>query len=265
MLMGVMPSPVVSPLALQPAPPDGDADRLAALEARLGIREAELEALKIDLQHLQTRYLSDIGALYSELATIDADVEAAEIRAGLRPAPDEADDAASDGASEVAEDDVSCGGQSAPSDMLKRVFRDLARTIHPDLAQDDAARFRRHSLMAEANRAYAERDHDRLLLILRKWELSPEAVTGDDPESARLRVTRKTVQIEERLVAIDAEFIELRNSAIARLKHKIDDTRRQGWDLFAEMVLQARADIARARARLAAAQRMVGVRSDVRG
>ena len=264
MLMAVMPSPVTSPFALQPVPPDGDADRLAVLEARLVVREAELDGLKLELQQLQTRYLSDIGALYSELATIDAEVEVAEIRAGLRPPPDESDAGSAADAEDADDDDVSCGGQAAPSDMLKRVFRDLARTIHPDLGQDDAARFRRHSLMAEANRAYAERDHDRLLLILRRWELSPEAVTGDDPESARLRVTRKTAQIEERLVAIDAEFIELRNSAIARLKQKIDDTRRQGWDLFAEMVLQAKADIARAKGRLAAAQRMVGIRTDGR-
>jgi hypothetical protein len=254
--------PVANPFALQPAPPDADADRLAALETQLSVREGELDTLKIELQQLQTRYLSDIGALYAELAMIDAEVEAAEIRAGLRPPPEESDTGAAAHVEDVDDDDVSCGGQAAPSDMLKRAFRDLARTIHPDLAQDDAARFRRHSLMAEANRAYAERDHDRLLLILRKWELSAEAVTGDDPDSARLRVARKTAQIEERLVAIDGEFIELRNSAIARLKLKIDDTRRQGWDLFAEMVLQARADITRARARLVAAQRMVGIRGE---
>lgn len=257
-----MPSPVANASALQPVPPDEDAGRLATLEARLVVREGELEELKLELQQLQTRYLSDIGALYSELATIEVEVESAEIRAGLRPAPDESADDSTDDAGEGPQGDGSCGGQAAPSDVLKRAFRDLARTIHPDLAQDDAARFRRHSLMAEANRAYADRDHDRLLLILRRWELSPEAVTGDDPASARLRVTRKTVQIEERLVAIDAEFVELRNSAIARLKQKIDDTRRQGWDLFAEMALQARADMARAKARLAAARRLVGIRSE---
>ena len=118
--------------------------------------------------------------------------------------------------------------------------------------------------MAEANRAYAERDADRLLLIFRRWKRSADAVPDDHPNAAELRVQRRIAEAEEQLAAIDLEFTELRNSAIARLKHKIDETRRQGWDLFAEMVAQVRSDIARAKARLAAARRMLGVRTETR-
>jgi hypothetical protein len=252
---------VTDRLALQSVPLDADAARLAVLEAQVTEREAELDALKIDLQQLQSRYLSEIGTLYRELSVIEAEVIAAEVKAGLRPPPDEAAEGPEDPVEE-AMPEASCGAQAAPADMLRRVFRDVAKTIHPDLAMDDAARLRRHSLMAEANRAYAERDTDRLLLILRKGQRSPESVLGDDPESRRLRVQRQIAEIEERLVAIDLEFVELRNSAIARLKHKIEETRRQGWDLFAEMVAQVKSDIARARSRLIAAQRMVGIRAD---
>lgn len=259
-LIGLAQALVTDSLALQPVLPDADATRLAALEVQLAQREGELESLKIDLQQLQTRYLSEIGSLYRELSTIEDEVVEAEIKAGLRQPPDELE-MADDEADEPDVQEEACGAHAAPSDMLKRVFRDLAKTIHPDLAMDDATRFRRHSLMAEANRAYAERDADRLLLILRRWERSPESVLGDDPESRRLRAQRKVAEIEERLMAIDAEFVELRNSAIARLKNKIDETRRQGWDLFAEMVMQARSDIARAKSRLVAAQRMVGIRT----
>jgi hypothetical protein len=261
----VSPPPATDSRALQALPPDADAARLAQLEATLAEREADLEGSKIDLQQLQTRYLTEIGSLYAELNALEAEVFEAEVRAGLRPPPDASDE---DGgaADEVAAADAStaCGGQAAPSDALKRAFRDLAKSIHPDRAVDEAARLRRHSLMAEANRAYAERDADRLLLILRRWERSPESVSDGNPDAPRLRVQRKVAEVEERLAAIEAEFIELRNSAIARLRGKIEETRRKGWDLFAEMVMQVKTDIGRARSRRAAARRLVGVRTESR-
>ncbi|MFO7301512.1 MAG: hypothetical protein DIU54_003750 [Acidobacteriota bacterium] len=253
------------PRALQLYDPDQDLPRLAALEAQLAERERALEAMKLELQELQDRYLAEIGSLYRELAVIEQQALEAEVRAGLRPPPHEADvdevpevDGQADAADAA---DAACGAPAPPSDLLKRVFRDVAKSLHPDLAMDDAARLRRHSLMAEANRAYAERDHDRLLLILRRWEAGQDAEPVDDPDAERERRRRRFARIEERLAEIETEFIELRNSGIARLKHKIDETRRQGWDLFAEMKLQVQSDIARARARLKAVEQMVGIRT----
>ncbi len=236
--------------------------RLTELETQLAERAGRLNALKLELQDLQGRYLTEIGALYRELNDLETELVDIEVRAGLRPPPESVDSDADASTDEggAAADDIACGGQQAPSDLLKRVFRDVAKTIHPDRAPDEATRLRRHSLMAEANRAYAERDADRLLLILRRWERSPDSVPHDDPDGERLRRQRRVVEIEEELAVIDAEFIELRNSAIARLKHKIDETRKQGWDLFAEMVAQVKADIARTKGRLAAARKMVGIR-----
>lgn len=261
-----MSRPPASPsFALQAVPLEADAAELAALEAKLVEREGELNALKLQLQDLQSRHLTEIGPLYRDLAEIEQELEDLEIRAGLRPPPEE-DAGSPDDAGPV---DVAGTGAcddhgTASHETLKRVFRDLAKNIHPDLAMDDAARLRRHSLMAEANRAYAERDADRLLLILHRWQRSSDAIVGDDDESRELRIRRRKAEVEEQIAEVEAEFVELRNSAIARLKNKIDDTRRQGWDLFAEMVAQVRSDTARAKSRLAAARRMVGVRTETR-
>jgi len=256
--------PISVSAALEPVLPSADAAELARLEAQLRERENELNTLKLDLQDLQSRHLTEIGPLYRDLAEIEDELIDLEIRAGLRPPPEDDADGVDEGDSaDTAQDAAACddrGGASA--DALKRVFRDVPKNIHPDLAMNDAARLRRHSLMAEANRAYAERDADRLLLILHRWQRSSDAVVGDDDESRELRLRRRRAEVEEQLAAIDAEFIELRNSAIARLKDKIDDTRRKGWDLFAEMVAQVRSDIARARARLVAVRQMVGVRTE---
>lgn len=246
-------APLMTPSsALQPTPIGADRARLAERERDLLAREAELAALKTDLHELLSRYLSDIGPFYAELHALEASVADAEIRAGLR-SPAMLDD--SDDDPDADDTGPSCGNAAAPSDELKRVFRDLAKTIHPDLALDEPARCRRHSLMAEANRAYAERDEDRLRLILRAWERSPESVPDDAPDAEGRRLQRQMAEIDERLVAIEGEFADLRSSAIARLKGKIDEARRQGWDLFAEMILQVKREIARAELRLASAER----------
>jgi len=237
--------------ALQPADLDPSRSRLADLDVQLAARERDLATFKSELQHLQARYLRDVGALYARLTEIESAVAEEEIRAGLRRPPEDDEPADSDAPDDRDDAAAACAYRSAPSDDLKRVFRDLAKAIHPDLALDEPARCRRHSLMSEANRAYAERDADRLRLILQAWERSPESVPDDDPEAERLRVERRIAQIDERLVAIEGEFADLRASAIGRLQQKIADAKRQGWDLFAEMVLQVKREVTRATAQLA--------------
>jgi hypothetical protein len=245
--------------ALEPVAADPAHARLAGLTARLADREDELAALKAELLQLQTRYLEEVGVLYAQLSQIEAAIADEGIRLGLRlPPPDEDEDeddaapasrgpAGSDGP-----DAPGCSNRSAPSDHLKAVFRNLAKSIHPDLASDEAARSHRHSLMAEANRAYAERDEDRLRLILRAWERSPGWQPDSDPGQERVRVDRRIAEAEARLLTIDLAFADLDASAIGQLRSKIADARRQGWDLFAEMVHEMKREIVRARARLAA-------------
>ncbi len=228
--------------------PDATRVHVASLELTVATRETELAALKAGLQALQARYLEEIGPLYAELIPLDEAVAEAEIAAGLRaPDPDQGVDEATGVAA--------CGPASAPSNHLKDLFRDVARAVHPDMSShqdvDERTRFRRHSLMAEANRAYAERDEDRLRLILRAWQHDPDLIPGDDPAAEGERLRRRASRLTTRLVEIDAEFADLRRSAISQLKRKIDETRAQGWDLFSEMKRQVEREIAMGRATLA--------------
>jgi hypothetical protein len=135
------------------------------------------------------------------------------------------------------------------------MFRDVAKAVHPDRSPhqdlDERTRFRRHSLMAEANRAYAERDEDRLRLIMRAWALEVDAVIDNDPDAERARQQRRAATLNAQMVDLDREFADLQRSAIGRLKNKMDDARARGWDLFGEMVRQTQREIATARAKLA--------------
>jgi hypothetical protein len=236
--------------ALQPAAFEPSRARLAALQLQLAARETELTAASDELRQLQAKYLKAVGGFYRKLVDLEAAIVEAEIAAGLRvPAPPE-DAADTEDSADVEGPFEGCSNRGAPSTDLKAIYRNLAKTIHPDLALDDPARLRRHSLMAEANRAYAERDEDRLRLILHTFERSPDSVLDDD-DADESRLRRRIASIEDRLLAIDAEFASLHSSAIWQLKRKIDTATAQGWDLFAEMVLEVKREVRRATARLA--------------
>lgn len=224
---------------------------VTVLERRVADRERELMSVKTRLQQLQARYLSELGALYAELNALDDELTQAEIKAGLR-VPDDPELDEPDGS--ATSESVGCSSASAPSSALKAMFRDIARAVHPDAAPaaqtDERTRYRRHSLMAEANRAYAERDEDRLRLILRAWKLDEDAAVCADPEAERARLQRRAAALTERLATLDADFDDLQSSAIARLRSRIDEARAQGWDLFAEMVRQIKREIDAARIKL---------------
>jgi predicted phage gp36 major capsid-like protein len=91
-----------------------------------------------------------------------------------------------------------------------------------------------------------------LRLILRRWEMSADLPSDlDEPESARARLERRIAAFDRHRIDIEAEMADLRTSAIWRLNEKIADAKRQGWDLFAEMVREVTREIRRAEARLA--------------
>ena len=136
------------------------------------------------------------------------------------------------------------------SDAVRKLFRDVAKVIHPDLASDAHARDRRHSLMIEANRAYALGDEVQLRAILEAWERSPEAVQGTDQDAMRLRLVRRIAEVEEHLQALAAELASLTDTSLWKLKVMVDQETAQGKDLIRDMVRRLKRDIVVATNRL---------------
>lgn len=228
---------------------DGLRSRVKELEAVFGERRAEVDRVKADLAAFKIRYRSEVGLLHDELDDLDRAIDEAELGAAAMRAQTAADDPATPAGGERLD--------AAPrytSDAVRKLFRDVAKAIHPDLAGDEHARDRRHSLMIEANRAYALGDEERLRSILQAWENSPEAVQGSDAEAERLRLVRRIAQIEEQLNVYATELSLQRDSALWRLKAMVDEAAAQGKDLIAETVTRLRRDIMVARNRLDAIQ-----------
>lgn len=227
---------------------------LATLEAELAERELERATLQAELHAFEQRYLRIVGARYAELDEIKAQI--AEARARLNPSNKTAQEEAEHTRQQAAESAGAAADAQAietrpkfkPSDDLKKLYRDLARKMHPDLATEPKERERRHQLMIEVNRAYEIGDEERLQAILRDWQRSPESINDESLGGELIRIIRQIAQAEERIAAIEVEILELQSSELAELKAKTERAEDEGHDLFAKMAAELDEEITIAKA-----------------
>lgn len=226
---------------------DGLRSRIFELESLLGERAAAIDRVRSDLGAFRIRYEQQVGWLHEELDELERSIAEAELSELTKR-----EDLPRARAARAAVQSASLPRYT--SDAVRKLFRDVAKAIHPDLAEDSSARDRRHALMIEANRAYALGDEDRLRHILRSWQQSPEAVAGGDPDAVRMRLVRRIAQLEEALSLCISDLDALKDSPTWKLKMLVDDGAAQGKDLIREMVRRLRVDIMVARNRLDAIQ-----------
>jgi DnaJ-domain-containing protein 1 len=186
---------------------------LAALEAELAQRELVLATMRAEFHTFEREYYQVIGTRFTELDRIERQIS--EYMEYLEAAKD-----------------------FKPSDSLKKLYREVAKKIHPDLATDEAERLRRQELMAEANTAYEAGDEERLRSILNTWEISPESAQGEGIAVALIRVIRKIAQVQNRLRGIEEESKALEITELGQLKTQVETAKQAGQDLLAEMAKQ---------------------------
>ena len=226
---------------------------LEILEEELTQRELELATIKADLQAFEGLYLRIVGIQYAELDKIKAQIAEAQVR--LDPINKDAQKQASQARAQAQESERVTESaleqkkqkKFVPSDELKKLYMEVAKSMHPDLTTDEKARIYRHQMMAEANCAYEEGNEDRLREILEQWESSSEAVEGEGTGAELIRVIRKIAQVEARLRAIDAEMAKLKASDLWQLKEKVEEAENKERDLLSEMATVIESKIAEAK------------------
>jgi len=246
--------------------------QLAVLRRRLAERETELATLETELSEFEIRYRRALGQRYAILDDLADQIEIEQSRLGGQAAGDTGGGAGRDG--DRAEGDGSgeadgghdgddqnwawAWGEREPepefrrivSVEAKRLFRMLARLIHPDLARDPAERERRTNLMVAANHAYEQGDLETLRHLLDEWEQSPDSVVGSNPTAELERTIRQVVRVCARLDVIDGRFATLESSAMGWLRHRVEKASAEGWDLLGHMVKELDRQIAEARLEL---------------
>lgn len=227
----------------------------AAIESELAERELRAANVRAELGAFERQYLHHLGSLYVELDECKARI--ADQAAQDRPENAKAKKAADEARARARETKASVGEHSAEepksfsaSPELKKLYREVARRVHPDLTSDRADRAKRQVLMAEANHAYECGDESRLKKILAQYECSPESVTGDGAGAELVRVIRRISQARSRLSEIEAELQEMLRSDLHQLKQRVDEAALHGRDVLHELKAKVEEQIAQAKQRL---------------
>src|SRR5690606_20187788 len=109
-----------------------------------------------------------------------------------------------------------------PTEEARKVYRELVRAAHPDLAADETERKRREEVIVRVNRAYAEGNAEALEELAREWEEGPSEPRQEPSRSEELYARLEWLARRKEMLAEAAA--ELESSAIgAMLKMAPDD------------------------------------------
>lgn len=125
----------------------------------------------------------------------------------------------------------------ADEQQVKRLYRQLARRFHPDLASDPTERAYRTEKMAAINDAYAARSQAELVALSQEMDMPGLRTTSQGQTEGQMIETleEELRRIERRLKAIRFEISNVTNRSSVQLSMEVKIARRQGRDLLAEM------------------------------
>ena len=230
-------SSVVQILSLQAEELHARRREMADLRRQLADKELELSTAKSELNIFERRYQNVVGPMYAELDRVKAQILGLAYK--FYPKAEnfrEEAESAREQANEFQEENRATENPTKnfnPPEILKKLFRRVAKKIHPDLASSATERERRHVLMSKLNEAYDRLDEEAIRSILIEWE-EPFLETFELGEQL-VRVVSQIAQVKKRLHEILGELEDLTLTEMYQLKQNIDSAEREGHDLLQEI------------------------------
>lgn len=139
------------------------------------------------------------------------------------------------------------GGSAATVDetAVKKLYRQLARRFHPDLAETEADRAYRTQIMGQVNEAYTARSLSELKAFLDVPDRAPaQPVQQEPPAHIRLKQLQALYdELGAKIAALQREREQLMSSPLMDLK--LDDrlARKQGRNLLDEIAADVRREL----------------------
>ena len=131
---------------------------------------------------------------------------------------------------------------------IKKLYRQLARRFHPDLATDESDRTSRTEKMKAINDAYAARSLTELMVLAERLDMMIDSGRGRSGQTGAQLVEALQAELnrcQRRLREIDKELRNLRYRPSVEVSIEVKAARRQGRDLLAEMAAEIEKKIAR--------------------
>jgi hypothetical protein len=249
---------------------EGGADRAPRPEERLerAVRAAEqaliefeiaVETFRVEVENFSRLHHQKLGPMYTRLDELEAEIAEAkaartgapediraakEARARVMPMPGveelfngwmDSDGLFPEAAAMLTDRSVRPPERVRPSEEARKLYRELVRKAHPDLAQDDAERRRRDEFIVRVNAAYGRGDEAQLRELSEEWAAGPVPEERRPSPSEELYARLEWLAQRKEMLAMVAK--ELEEGAIGAMLRMAPEDPDRLLDEIAEQLL----------------------------
>ncbi|MFJ2417151.1 J domain-containing protein [Streptomyces brevispora] len=208
--------------------------------------EIAVETFRVEVENFSRLHHQRLGPMYARLDELDAQIaearaartgdpedlrKAQEARAIVMPMPGvdelfhdwmDSEGLSPEASAMLTEQPVRPPKRVRPTEEARKLYRELARRAHPDLAQDEKERARRDEFITRVNAAYGRGDEALLKELAQEWAAGPAAPEAELGEADELYARLNWLTQRKELLTVLAQ--ELEQSAIgAMLRMAPDD------------------------------------------
>lgn len=223
--------------------------------------EIALETFRVEVENFSRLHHQRLGPMYARLDELDAQIaearatrsgdpedlrKAQEARAMVMPMPGvdelfhdwmDSDGLSPEAAAMLSNQPVRAPKRVRPSEEARKLYRELARKAHPDLAQDETERARRDEFITRVNAAYGLGDTKMLQVLAEEWAAGPVPPEERLSENEELYARLEWLSQRKELLTVVAK--ELEESAIgAMLRMAPDDPDRLLEEIAEQLLAQ---------------------------
>jgi len=235
-------------------------NELEQAQGYLSTAEVELEQRNAEIRLLERRIRIRLGRLVDSLVAIEEEIKVYEEELARRQSPmdvhsgylpvEEQYRRIWETTPEPDADDLQTGSTGTHFDLtdekqVKRLYRQLARRYHPDLAQDRDEIQYRTKKMAALNEAYASRSLTELAALAS--ETQPRSMERTDHNRTTVEMIKalekELAQVRRRTLLIQNEIQNLHNSSVVGLSLETKLAQQAGRDLLGEMAKNLKSTI----------------------
>ncbi|WP_105975439.1 J domain-containing protein [Streptomyces geranii] len=223
--------------------------------------EIAVETFRIEVENFSRLHHQKLGPMYTRLDELDASIAEAkaartgdpedllaarEARARVMPMPGveelfhgwmDSEGLFPEAVAMLTDQPVRPPQRVRPSDEARKLYRELARKAHPDLAQDEDERARRDEFISRVNAAYARGDEGLLRELAEEWAAGPAPAEWKPSRSEELYARLEWLAQRKELLTLVAS--ELEEGAIgAMLKLAPDDPDRLLEEIAEQLLAQ---------------------------
>ncbi|MEV0526910.1 J domain-containing protein [Streptomyces sp. NPDC050439] len=230
-----------------------------AAEQALIEYEIAVETFRVEVENFSRLHHQKLGPMYARLDELDAEIaealaarsgdpedrrKADEARARVMPMPGveelfhgwmDGEGLYPEAAAMLTDQSVRPPQRVRPSDEARKLYRELVRKSHPDLAQDDQERGRREEFITRVNAAYARGDVPLLRELSEEWAAGPVPEQQWPSKSEELYARLEWLSQRKELLSVVAR--ELEEGAIGAMLRMAPDDPDQLLEEIAEQLL----------------------------